>query len=161
MDQRTLHAEEHEVLRLAHKYAYAVDSGDSSILEQIFTLDAHWFFKGRPDVKCYDEIVQIPARLKENFVATHHAIQTQHVELTGSEGRGVTYCIAYHMFSRDFVDPGRDPIQVAHNYVLRYHDRYRREDGIWRFCERQLDIIFRRVDHVAALPESSTLDIRA
>ena len=155
MAERTPAIDEHNVLRLAHKYAYALDYNDSGILKDIFTRDAEWTFSNVGGIRRYEDIVRIPQRLKAAFHTTHHAIQTQHCELEGDGGWGVTYCLAYHFFSHDFIDEGRDPIFVGHNYLIRYDDKFRFDDGRWRFCARKLNVLFRRVDNVAEMP---TLD---
>jgi hypothetical protein len=141
-------ADEWAASKLAHQYAYALDHCDTLLLRTLFTPDASWEFVGVPQVKRIDDIVQIPERLKRSFTRTHHAIQTQHIDLKGGEGWGVTYCMAYHVFRQDFVDASRDPISIAHNYLIRYEDRYRKTGASWQFSARKLNVVLRRVDHV-------------
>lgn len=151
MSERTPAVDEHNVLRLAHKYAYALDHNNSGILEKIFTRDAQWTFSDVPGVRGYDHIVRIPQRLSAFFKSTHHAIQTQYCELDGDEGWGMTYCLAYHFISSNFIDEGRDTILIGHNYLIRYDDKFRFDEGSWKFSARKLNVIVRRVDNVSEM----------
>ncbi len=144
------------VQRLAHHYAYALDYADQDLLRAIFTADARWIFADRPRAKTLDDILQIPARLRSKFCKTHHAIQTQYIDLSETTGHGKTYCMAYHYFKSDFVDEGRDTILIGHNYLIRYDDEFRCEEGVWKFSARQLNVIVRRVEQAAEIEGSDT-----
>lgn len=145
-----MRSDESGAYRLAHDYAYALDHQDYDLLREIFVPDAEWRFKGVAQVKRLEDILQIPVRLARSFDRTHHAIQTQRIVFDGDVAKGVTYCMAYHVFKRDFVDEGRDQIEISNDYLIRYHDEYRRSHGVWRFSARQLNVIWRAARQVTA-----------
>lgn len=140
--------DQNQAYRLAHDYAYALDHQDLGLLRELFVPDAEWRFNGVEQVKHVDDILQIPVRLANSFDRTHHAIQTQRIVFDGDTAKGVTYCMAYHIFRQDFVDKGRDQISVSHDYLIRYHDDYRHIDGRWQFSARLLNVVWRAARQV-------------
>ena len=71
------------------------------------------------------------------YQQTTHVVGGQVVELAGSEAGGTTQCLAHHVYQSD---AGDDRLLVM---AIRYHDRYRKQDGSWRFAERRLRLEWR------------------
>jgi hypothetical protein len=67
----------------------------------------------------------------ERYRATFHAVLNQLFEISGGEASGETYCLANHLFERDGTQRKLD-------WGIRYQDRCRRTDGVWRFVRREL-----------------------
>ena len=63
------------------------------------------------------------------FRATAHRVSNQLVAINGDEASGETCCVAEHLLK------DADAILV---WSIRYQDRWRREDGAWRFHHRSL-----------------------
>jgi ketosteroid isomerase-like protein len=71
------------------------------------------------------------------YQRTTHVIGGQVVELAGDEARGTTQCLAHHVYR---AGDGADRLLVM---AIRYHDRYCKQDGSWRFAERRLRLEWR------------------
>lgn len=67
--------------------------------------------------------------LGQMFRATVHRVHNQVATVTGDEANGETYCTADHLLN------DTDSVLV---WTIRYLDRWRREDGQWRFTHRKL-----------------------
>lgn len=141
-------ADEWEVAKLAHRYALALDRSDLDEWGRLFTDDCVWQTVGRPAFNGLSEVMSVPTRLHGAFATTFHAVLTQHNVLDGDEGRGQTYCEAYHNFINHFVTQGRDPVALTIKVLLRYDDRFRKVDGVWKFSGRTLVMINRQIDQV-------------
>jgi len=147
--------DEREVLRLAHRYAQALDRGDTAAWAELFTKD-YVFGRARGGGLHYDEVVRLPELQLQRYASTWHGVQTQNVTLHGDgTAEGETYCIARHIYSDDHIRPGADPFSLSHDMLLRYQDRYRKDDGVWRFCERRVISEMRVVHHVILPPASA------
>ena len=70
-------------------------------------------------------------RSVERYRATFHAVLNQLFEIRNDETSGKTYCLANHLFERDGEQRKLD-------WGIRYQDRCRRSDGVWRFARREL-----------------------
>ena len=115
-------------------YAEAIDRADAASVGTLFTQDAVFRAYDRPqgEARGSDEIHALVAKLVGSFRATVHHVSPTRVVFAGEDhATGVTSLIAWHAFADDRPDG-----------VLwgRYHDRFTREGGTWRFSERVLRI---------------------
>ena len=128
---------------LALRYASAVDRRDYAKLPELLAHDA--LISAHPgdprtaeplfELRGHPSILEGMARIEAYRVTFHH-VGGQYVEADGADtAAGETLCTAHHVYERD----GRDFDRTMH---LRYQDRFRREDGIWRFSERRLWVVF-------------------
>jgi len=141
-------SDEWAVHKLAHRYAIALDRSDFDAWASLFTEDVVWQTVGRPAFHGLAEVMEVPKRLHAVYKNTFHSVLTQHADVKSTSAEGETYCVAHHMFDYNFVSQGRDPVGLSYNYLIRYHDRFRKTDGIWKYSERILVMVSRQVDQI-------------
>lgn len=120
-----------ELADLVARYAVAVDDRDWDAVGQMYAEHSVFDsvlgrFEGR------DAVVAYYAERTDSFGPTFHIPHTQTVEFSGEdEATGVVTAHAELAI-------GEETVVVA----LRYADRYVREDGAWRFAERQVQQLY-------------------
>jgi len=128
---------------LVDTYAREVDGRDPSAVAALFCaqgrLVSHFHPKpgAAPVVRCGR--AEITAALEEGLAvyrSTTHVVGGQVVALHGERAEGETTCLAHHVYERH----GGTRLLVL---AVRYQDAYAREDGGWRFSERQLRLDWR------------------
>jgi ketosteroid isomerase-like protein len=116
---------------LIHEYAERIDAGDLDGVAALFA-DATWGSPGRgaplrgtEQVRHgYDGVI-----LYDGIPCTKHVISNVTIEITGDSATARSYFTVLQ--SRpDF------PLQAI--IAGRYHDRFERVDGVWRFAGRQI-----------------------
>lgn len=123
------HSPDQQVFRsLAEHYAGCMDHRNAEMLKSIVTADAVIEGPGF-ELSGLEQILGIPAMLSERFRTTRHLIHNQVVQIKGYSASGETLCTASHLLKES------DEILVWH---IRYHDQFRCEDSVWRFCQRKL-----------------------
>ena len=134
---------------LACRYAAAIDQCDMERLGDVFTADAELSLpymdqqhSGRA------AIVAVIAQVDVLFDRTFHAVHNQLLEVQGDTAVGETYGIALHFSSRD---GGRQ----RYDMCIRYQDQMRREDGVWRFSRRELQVDWDHTWELGALVETA------
>lgn len=117
--------------RLVTAYSRAVDRRDFALLRSLYHDDAHEehgeMFVGGPDA--YMTFVE---KALSNYAATAHYVVNTSFEIDGDRAEGEVYKINYHRTH------GPD----AHEVITgsRSLDRYRRDDGEWRFLGRSITL---------------------
>ncbi|OWQ92574.1 nuclear transport factor 2 family protein [Sphingopyxis witflariensis] len=114
----------------AELYAQGADRRDKKLWADILTDDCvlegpGFTLSGR------DAVLTSLDVLATMYTATQHRIHNQTVTITGDTALGETYCTADHISQQD----GR---KESLSWAIRYQDQWRREDGVWRFCDRKL-----------------------
>ncbi|WP_196073163.1 nuclear transport factor 2 family protein [Nakamurella alba] len=135
---------EHELRRLAERYAVAMDRTDLDELARLFVPD------GRLEVRAPgreatmgvfhgpgpDGVGRIALLLGELYESTMHHItgQVVHPDPDGNPDRatGLTYCLAYHIVNDTANGGGRSLETLG----VQYEDTFVRVDGRWRFAVR-------------------------
>jgi hypothetical protein len=120
-----------EIRELALLYARGVDRQDFALLETLYTRDGvdhhgDYFHGSAADYMRF---------LKESLPHvryTGHHICNHLISVAGEEGEGEVYAVAWH------VTPGAGGALVEDIQLVRYLDRYRKEDGRWRFAHRDV-----------------------
>ena len=123
-----------ETYELSLLYARAVDQGDPSIFDRIFTEDAVLIYEqdvysGREEIKRTTEVARTLFRQTLHYMINHLA------EIDGDSGTTETYCMAQHISHDEML-----PMHLT--WYLRYLDEVRRENGQWRISKRQLSVEF-------------------
>jgi hypothetical protein len=70
-------------------------------------------------------------KVLDNYDVTTHFNGQSTVTLEGDRATGESYCLAHHIWNED----GQRTLLVI---SIRYLDKFVRQDGSWRFAERQL-----------------------
>ena len=114
---------------LAMLYSRGVDRQDLALLKTLYTadgIDRHGnYFDGPADAY----IAFLELQLPHMHIGAHH-ICNHLISVDGDTGEGEVYAIAWHLIP-DGAGGLKHDIQA-----VRYIDRYRRENGKWRFAER-------------------------
>lgn len=131
----TLVAKE-EIRELAQLYARGVDRGDFALLRDLYTADAtdshgHFF-----DGPAEGYIASLEQSLPHT-AASNHFICNHLVSIDGDEGDGEVYAVSWAV-----IPDGRGGQQHDVRGV-RYIDRYRRENEVWRFAKRVVTFDFK------------------
>jgi hypothetical protein len=69
----------------------------------------------------------------DNYAVTTHFNGQSTITLDGDQASGETYCLAHHIWTEN----GHRTLLVI---SIRYVDQFVREDGMWRFSDRQVII---------------------
>ncbi len=116
--------------RTAELYAQGADRRDKVTWAAITTEDCVIEAPGII-LRGQREIVSALDFMAKLYVATQHRVSNQLVTLEGDRARGETYGMADHL---SVAEGGRTLL----TWAIRYQDRWRREDGQWRFEHRFL-----------------------
>ncbi len=128
---------------LVERYALAVDSRDIETVVHLFTEDGVMLSHLMPGTeetpferRGHEQLRRALELGLAQYKATTHIIGGQVVELYGDEADGTVACLAHHVCG---TDAGERLLVMA----IRYQDRYRRQDGSWRFAQRRLRLEWR------------------
>lgn len=110
-------------------YSRSIDRKDVALLRTLYTKDAtdtHGdTYDGPADGYC--EFIE---RSLPHLLYSGHHICNHLISVNGDEGEGEVYAVCYHIF------PDGKGGWVEDLLCARYIDRYRRENGLWRFAKR-------------------------
>jgi len=118
-----------DIRDLALLYSRGVDRKDAALLRTLYTKDGTDTHGDTFDGTAEDYVAFLERSFPYLRYSGHH-ICNHLITIDGDEGEGEVYALAYHVFpdgkgglSEDFM-------------CVRYIDRYRKEDGRWRFAQR-------------------------
>jgi len=133
MTHATVDSNEWELRQLTYLYARGMDRNEPDIIREIFTDDA--VIESPVAVQTgLEEILGVPAMLDKMFTSTMHTVQNQTVSIDGDAATGETYGVAYQLMKP------KDGKHKRLDWGLRYQDKFRRENGKWKFARRTLII---------------------
>ncbi|TQK20390.1 SnoaL-like protein [Microbacterium sp. SLBN-154] len=141
--------DEREIRDLSHRYAVALDRGDTESWAALFAEDVA--FESGGTVRRREDVLAIPADQLRRYERTLHAVTTQVIARDGDRATGTVYCIAHHLY-RDTHQHGRFPFDLTHAFLIRYEDEYARIDGRWVFGRRHVVTEARYVHQVIPGP---------
>ena len=125
-----------EIRELVLLYSRGVDRKDPALLRTLYTKDGTdnhgWYFSGNAK-----EYVDFLERGMAHMYYSGHHVCNHLISVNGDEGEGEVYAIAYH-----YLPDGKDG-WIEDLMCVRYVDRYRKEDGRWRFATRVVEFDFR------------------
>lgn len=143
-----------EIRDLALLYSRGVDRQDFALLRTLYTSDGTddhgiWF-KGHAS----DYVDWLEQSLPHLAYSGHH-VCNHLISVEGDEGEGEVYAIAYH------VAPDGAGGHIEDLMLVRYCDRYRVEDGRWRFAARSVSFDLRNTRSVVhdAMPAGPAADL--
>jgi hypothetical protein len=124
--------DERDLRRTAELYAQGADRRDKRIWASIFTengiIEAPGIrLEGRASIVA---ALDAMARL---YAATQHRVHNQVTSIDGDTAQGETYSTADHLSIAG-------DTRTILTWAIRYQDRWRRDDGVWRFSHRSLVI---------------------
>ena len=126
-----------EIRDLALLYSRGVDRKDAALLRSLYTkdgMDYHGqFFEGTAEA-----YVQFLEQGLPHMRYSGHHICNHLISVDGNEAEGEVYALAYHIL------PDGKGGYVEDLQPCRYVDRYRKEDGLWRFAQRVVEFDVRR-----------------
>jgi hypothetical protein len=120
-----------EIRELALLYSRGVDRKDIGLLKSLYTgdgWDAHGAYFDGPAA---DYIAFLERSLPHMHVGGHH-VCNHLIAVDGDSAEGEVYAMAWHLIP-DGAGGLKHDIQA-----VRYIDRYRREDGRWKFARRDV-----------------------
>mgnify|MGYP001950934097 CR=1 FL=1 len=125
-----------EIRELVLLYSRGVDRKDGALLRDLYTRDA---IDNHDESYCGDAggYVDFLEGAFPYMPYSGHHVCNHLISVDGDEGEGEVYALAYHLipdgkggFAEDFM-------------CVRYIDRYRHEDGKWRFARRHVHYDYR------------------
>lgn len=125
---------ESAIRALAARYCFAIDNHDLDAVGELFTADARvWSRDGVMDAVGRPAIVaQYEARFKV-LGPSNHVTHDHWIRFGDDPGEALGTISAHAELWRN----GQAMVTA-----LRYADRYRRGDGVWRFAERELSFLY-------------------
>lgn len=114
------------------RYSVAVDSGDADGFAQVFTEDIVWQWPALG--LCYEgrgALRGLAAAIAEHLPGGQHVISNHVISLYGEEAEGV--CELTCFISR--------PEKIYTVLQGFYRDRYRKVDGRWYICRRNVEVV--------------------
>lgn len=118
-----------EIRELVLLYSRGVDRKDPALLRDLYTKDATDTHGDSFDGTAED-YVQFLERAFPHMRYSGHHVCNHLISVDGDEGEGEVYAIAYHVI------PDGKGAWTEDFGCVRYIDRYRKEDGRWRFARR-------------------------
>jgi uncharacterized protein (TIGR02246 family) len=131
---------------LVDAYAQAVDARDADRFAALFAPDGELVVyepdEPEPSISWRgpDELREV-MKLLSSYSTTFHLMANHTCEIDGEAATGEVYCLAHHLSEGGAT--GDNTLMV-----IRYHDRYARQDGAWRFARR--DVLRQWTEHHAA-----------
>ena len=124
--------DERAIRALVLAYAHHADRREAELLAALFEPDAElrmvWRTGATPPAvsRGHRQIARVVGALGQ-FATTFHFVGNHLIDGEGGDATGEAYCEAHHL----------TPEGVDHVMFIRYRDRYRRDEGTWRFAERE------------------------
>ena len=118
-----------EIRELAQLYSRGVDRKDGALLRTLYAKGATDTHGDTFDGNAEDYVRFLEASFPYMRYSGHH-ICNHLISVDGDEGEGEVYALAYHVI------PDRKGGWLEDLRAVRYIDRYKKEDGRWRFAQR-------------------------
>jgi uncharacterized protein (TIGR02246 family) len=131
---------------LVDAYAQSVDARDADRFAGLFAPDGELVVfepeEAEPSISWRgpEELREV-MKLLSSYSTTFHLMANHTCEIDGDAASGEVYCLAHHLTEEG---KGGDNTLM----VIRYRDRYTRQDGAWRFARR--DVMRQWTEHHAA-----------
>lgn len=126
-----------EIRELALLYSRGVDRKDAALLRDLYTDDATDTHGDTFDGPAQDYVAFLERAFPHMRYSGHH-ICNHLISVNGNQAEGEIYALAYHV-----IPDGHGGWQEDFMCV-RYLDRYRRQDGRWRFAQRVVTYDYKR-----------------
>jgi ketosteroid isomerase-like protein len=120
-----------EIRELALLYSRGVDRKDPALLRTLYTAEGMDYHGDKFRGTAEDYVAFLEASMPYLDYSGHH-ICNHLIAVDGDEGHGEVYALAYHIYG-----DGKGG-HVEDLQTVRYLDHYRKEDGRWKFAERNV-----------------------
>jgi hypothetical protein len=137
-----------QIRELVLLYSRGVDRKDGALLRTLYTQDATDTHGDTFDGPAEDYVQFLERSFPYMRYSGHH-ICNHLISVAGDEGEGEVYALAFHLI------PDRKGGWMEDFMCVRYVDRYRRDEGRWRFAQRVVSYDYRSQRPVAAPDESA------
>ena len=128
-----------ELNQLAFRYAAAVDRCDTEGFTAVFSsgarLRSYHPETDQPfaDMKGHEQLASVPDTMRGMYRSTTHMMTNHLVQGDGAHATGEVLCTARHLTSDR---------QDSLNVIIRYIDRYVRQDGRWLIDDREIHFLW-------------------
>ena len=126
------------IRELVEAYAHCADRRDANRQMALFTEDAHFVVymdakaaKPSQELRGRASLAPVFADLNQYAATMHFLGQSTILTLSNDRATGEVYCMPHHLT----VAGTQRTLMIA---ALRYADTYAKQDGVWRYAERQL-----------------------
>ena len=126
-----------EIRELALLYSRGVDRKDAALLRSLYTHDAT-DTHGDTFEGAAEDYVQFLERSFPYMRYSGHHICNHLIAVDGEQAEGEVYALAYHVI------PDRSGGWLEDFMCVRYIDRYRKQQGRWRFAQRIVTYDYKR-----------------
>lgn len=130
-----------ELHDLAFRYGLAVDNRDAAMLGAAFTRDGVISGYGQAGARYAGAAgwQTMIAEVSASFGRTMHNVYNQTFEIA-ADGTitGLTTGIASHLLTGP---PEAESLRLL-DFAMRYYNSYAMEDGVWKFAERALEVLW-------------------
>jgi hypothetical protein len=118
---------ESEILKLIHRYCYAIDAGDFETFGKLLE-HAEWTVEGKPPGGSgISNIILYP----DGTPRTKHTVSNTTLEVNSVQGTATA-----HSYVTIFQQTSELPLQPI--YAGDYFDEFERVRGLWRFAKRDI-----------------------
>jgi len=125
-----------EIRELVLLYSRGVDRKDAALLRTLYTKDGTDTHGDSFDGNAEDYVQFLEKSFPYMRYSGHHVCNHM-ISVNGDQGEGEVYALAYH-----YIPDGKGG--WAEDFMaVRYIDRYRKEDGRWRFAKRVVTYDYR------------------
>jgi hypothetical protein len=132
-----------EIRELVLLYSRGVDRKDAALLRSLYTTDGTDTHGDTFDGIAEDYVKFLERAFPHMRYSGHH-VCNHLISVDGEVGEGEVYALAYHIV------PDRKGGWLEDFMCVRYIDRYRREEGRWRFAKRVVSYDMRSVRPIPA-----------
>ena len=141
-----------EIRELVLLYSRGVDRKDAALLRTLYTRDGTDTHGDSFDGGAEDYVKFLEGAFPHMRYSGHH-VCNHLISVSGDQGEGEVYALAYHII------PDRKGGWLEDFMAVRYIDRYRKEDGCWRFAKRVVTYDMRTTRPIATpAPLPATAD---
>jgi hypothetical protein len=132
-----------EIRELVLLYSRGVDRKDAALLRSLYTTDGTDTHGDTFDGIAEDYVKFLERAFPHMRYSGHH-VCNHLISVDGEVGEGEVYALAYHIV------PDRQGGWLEDFMCVRYIDRYRREEGRWRFAKRVVSYDMRSIRPIPA-----------